>query len=66
MTVLSVAEVAELAGVEPATIHTYVWRQRRLGAGGQNIPLPDAMLADRPAWHESTIRPWLDERRNGQ
>lgn len=62
MTVLSVAEVAELAGLPPATIHTYVWRRRTGQSGSTNIPLPDAMLADRPAWHEDTIRPWLEGR----
>jgi predicted DNA-binding transcriptional regulator AlpA len=64
MTVLSVAEVAALAGVKNSrTIYTYMERRRR-GLPGANIPLPDARLADRPAWNEETIRPWLDERKN--
>lgn len=62
MPLLSVAEVAAQAGVAPSTIRTYVWREKSWPGLGQGIPQPDAKLADRPAWNEETIRPWLDER----
>jgi predicted DNA-binding transcriptional regulator AlpA len=61
MTVLSVADVAARAGLPPRTIYTYMERRRR-GLPGAGIPLPDTKLADRPAWNEETIQPWLDER----
>jgi predicted DNA-binding transcriptional regulator AlpA len=62
MTVLSVAEVAARAGVKNSrTIYTYLDRRRR-GLPGAGIPLPDAKLADRPAWNEETIQPWLETR----
>ena len=69
VTVLLVAEVAALAHVKPRTIYTYMHRRKHELATGEsvgyhaNIPLPDAHLADRPAWNEKTIRPWLDERK---
>jgi predicted DNA-binding transcriptional regulator AlpA len=63
MTVLSVADVAALTGLPARTIYTYLHR-RRHGLPGAGIPLPDTNLADRPAWNEETIRPWLDERQS--
>jgi predicted DNA-binding transcriptional regulator AlpA len=69
MTVLLYADVAAIVGLPRRTIYTYVHRRKHELATGEsigyhaNIPLPDTKLADRPAWNEETIRPWLDERK---
>ena len=60
--ILSVADVSVRTGLPARTIWTYVHRRRYDKSGHTGIPLPDAPLADRPGWLESTIRPWLEGR----
>lgn len=68
MTVLLYADVAAAAHLPRRTIYTYVHRRKHEKTTGEsigyhaNIPLPDTHLADRPAWNETTIRPWLESR----
>lgn len=48
---LGYREISEISGVGEATLRNY----RRRGY----LPEPDVMLADRPRWHDSTIKNWL-------
>lgn len=51
---LSIEDVAELAGVSPATIRSY----RARGY----LPAPDIVLGQSPGWTEKAIRQWLTNR----
>lgn len=64
---LDTKEVADMIGVEPNTVRTYLKRTRRREVAGedlraQDFPLPDKIFGDSPAWLPSTIRAWLSER----
>lgn len=52
---LGVREVAALAGVKEATIHTYL----HLG----KMPPPDFRIANSPVWRRRTIERWLRSRK---
>jgi predicted DNA-binding transcriptional regulator AlpA len=51
---LDTAAVAELAGVQPATIRGYL----SLGY----MPVPDVRLGQAPGWYRETIDRWLRSR----
>lgn len=51
---LTTAEVAALAGIEPASVRRYRMRNA--------IPEPDGQLGRTPWWYRSTIEAWLAER----
>ncbi|MFD0032503.1 hypothetical protein ACFVJK_30400 [Streptomyces sp. NPDC127172] len=63
---LSVAEVADLIGVRPATVRTYNWRangKREEGiATPADLPAPDDTLLGHPVWRRSTIAKWRQAR----
>lgn len=52
---LDTAGVADLLGVKPATVRTYLMRG--------SIPEPDYRLSGRPIWLGATMRRWVSERR---
>jgi hypothetical protein len=58
--VLTLADLARLAGVQPATLRKY--RQRR----ENGLPRPDVVRivnkAHRLLWYRTTVQPWLDAR----
>lgn len=58
--VLTLADLAQLAGVQPATLRKY--RQRR----ENGLPRPDVVnivnKQPRLLWYRSTVQPWLDAR----
>lgn len=51
-TLLSIGEVAGLAGLAESSVRTYRTR-------GQ-VPPPDAMIGSTPGWMVSTIQPWAE------
>ena len=58
--VLTMAQLAELAGVQPGTLRKY--RQRR----ENGLPRPDVVnivnKQPRLLWYRATVQPWLDAR----
>lgn len=56
MNVYTVADIAELLGIEPATIRSYASR-------GQ-MPAPSGKVGRTPYWDKDDIEPWIAERVN--
>jgi len=52
---LSTREAAELCGVSPATVRTYLWAGR--------FPPPDGYLGRSPWWSVETVLAWSASRR---
>jgi hypothetical protein len=62
---LSTEEVAELAGLKPDTVSSYLSRSKGRAAEERYIPEPDILLgASRPVpgWRLETIKAWLVSR----
>jgi len=62
---LSTEEVAELAGLKPDTVSSYLSRSKGRAAEERYIPEPDILLgASRPVpgWKRETIMAWLASR----
>lgn len=55
--VVGLVEIAELLGVERATVRTWYSRGR--------LPEPDARLAATPVWRLTTIKQWIRQDRWG-
>ena len=64
---LDTEAVAEQAGVTTESVRVYLKRSRRRLASGQSLrpqdlPLPDMTIGRSPAWRQSTISVWLENR----
>lgn len=60
-------EVADLIGVQAATVRLYLKRTRKrladdLPVRPQDLPEPEIVINRSPAWRESTIRRWQANR----
>lgn len=61
---VGVAEMAEIAGLDPSTLRAYLVRgQTRLAHGPNRVPLHQATMNGRPLWSRPVAHDWAERRK---